>query len=73
MTALAHVAGCIPAAAISVGCRLSATWVDDVLTDSFPASDPPSWTPGMARPAPTLTMNDDGANTLEKSTERSED
>ena len=28
------------------------TWLDDVLADSFPASDPPSWTPGMARPAP---------------------
>ena len=30
----------------------SPTWIDDVLADSFPASDPPSWTPGMARPAP---------------------
>ena len=30
----------------------SLTWIDDVLADSFPASDPPSWTPGMARPAP---------------------
>lgn len=31
------------------------TWMDDVLADSFPASDPPSWTPGMARPAPMTT------------------
>src|SRR5688500_19094478 len=28
------------------------TWMDDVLADSLPASDPPAWTPGMARPAP---------------------
>src|SRR3954470_17872341 len=31
-----------------------ATWIDDVLADSFPASDPPSWTPGMARPVPNF-------------------
>ena len=28
------------------------TLIDDVLVDSFPASDPPSWTPGVATPAP---------------------
>ena len=28
--------------------------IDDVLAGSFPASDPPAWTPGMARPAPEI-------------------
>ena len=26
--------------------------IDNTLEDSFPASDPPSWTAGVARPAP---------------------
>ena len=28
--------------------------IDDVLTDSFPASDPPSWNSGVARPEPVV-------------------
>ena len=30
--------------------------IDDVLAGTFPASDPPAWTPGMARPAPDIVM-----------------
>jgi hypothetical protein len=26
--------------------------IDDALADTFPASDPPAWTPGIARPIP---------------------
>jgi hypothetical protein len=29
--------------------------IDDVLADSFPASDPPSWNPGIARPDPVVS------------------
>ena len=31
-----------------------ANWIDEVLADSFPASDPPSWTPGIATLSPPL-------------------
>ena len=33
---------------------LTAQAIDDVLAGTFPASDPPSWMPGMARPAPEI-------------------
>ena len=29
--------------------------IDDALAGSFPASDPPAWNPGMARPIPVAT------------------
>lgn len=34
--------------------NLTAQAIDDVLAGTFPASDPPSWSPGMARPAPDI-------------------
>jgi hypothetical protein len=30
--------------------------MDDVLADSFPASDPPSWNPGIVRPNPPVGL-----------------
>jgi hypothetical protein len=36
--------------------------IDDVLAASFPASDPPAWTPGMARPAPEVSTDDTSTN-----------
>jgi hypothetical protein len=36
---------------------LTAHAIDDVLAGTFPASDPPSWTPGMARPALADTID----------------
>ena len=34
--------------------NLTAQAIDDVLAGTFPASDPPAWTPGIARPAPEI-------------------
>ena len=34
--------------------NLTAEAIDDVLAGTFPASDPPAWTPGMVRPAPAI-------------------
>jgi hypothetical protein len=31
--------------------------IDDILADSFPASDPPSWNPGVSRPEPVVSMH----------------
>jgi hypothetical protein len=73
MVVRTDVAVCRPAKVIAVGCRLSPTWIDDVLSDSFPASDPPSWVPGMPRPAPPIESHPARSETLrEESSDRSE-
>lgn len=52
MTVVANAVRPLVATAAQRTQRRSATWIDDVLADSFPASDPPSWAPGIARLAP---------------------
>ena len=38
--------------------RQSEFTIDDALAGSFPASDPPAWNPGMARPIPADAASD---------------
>ena len=43
--------------------------IDDVLAGTFPASDPPAWTPGMARPAPDIGRTSDTRTAQDESDE----
>jgi hypothetical protein len=51
--------------------RQSELAIDDALAGSFPASDPPAWNPGMARPIPVDTSRN-RANILRPSVARDE-
>jgi hypothetical protein len=44
--------------------------MDDALAASFPASDPPAWNPGVARPIPIVDTTRNRANGIPRSTER---
>src|SRR6185369_11615213 len=46
--------GKMPTNAFQLDHHARANWIDEVLADSFPASDPPSWTPGIATLSPSL-------------------
>lgn len=43
--------------------RESEVNIDDALAASFPASDPPAWNPGLARPCPDDPLSDGVAET----------
>lgn len=62
----ADVSGRILKEVISTRQRLAAERaVDNVLKGSFPASDPPSWNPGVARPDPSARETVEDAPTID--------
>ena len=44
--------------------------IDDALAASFPASDPPAWNPGVARPVPVVDRTRDRAHDIRRNAER---
>ena len=52
--------------------RTQSQMIDDVLAGTFPASDSPAWTPGMARPTPNVVarpdVNDESGSTRSERT-----
>lgn len=45
---------------------MNQNWIDNVLRDSFPASDPPSWIPGATTPAPAVADIDESDHSNSK-------
>jgi hypothetical protein len=43
--------------------------IDDTLADSFPASDPPAWTPGIARLTPPVAAGAADSDRAQRSAE----
>lgn len=48
--------------------NVTAQAIDDALAETFPASDPPAWTPGMARPAPEIVSQAAGPRIVQDQT-----